>query len=76
MDPNMMILAENMAKHYVSVLYRIKLKRKAYMPQWLAMKVQDRQDMIEAFGIILGKADEESLKEAMTLKNPLEKPHL
>lgn len=61
-DPQLMMLAEKMAQHYISTLYRIKLKKKKYSKQWLAIKPTDRQDIIESFAVILSAADTEEQK--------------
>jgi hypothetical protein len=71
MDPNLRMLAEQMAKHYTATYFKIKLSKKQHAKQWISLSQDERQTLIETFMVILGQADDEALKEATTVKNPL-----
>lgn len=65
-----MVLAEKMAQHYQSTLYRIRLGKKKHTKQWLAIPKEERQDMIETFAVILGKAGDAQLDDATNVSRP------
>lgn len=70
MDPNMLMLAEKMAEHYQNTLKKIRLAKKKHTPDWRVLPKDVKQDMIEAFYVILGKADDIAREDAVKATNP------
>lgn len=71
MDPNQMMLAEQMATHYQNTLKKIRLSKKRYTPDWRVLPKQTKQEMIQTFYVILSQADDIALEEATTAANPM-----
>lgn len=71
MDPNQLMLAEQMAQHYQNTLKKIRLGKKRHTVDWRALPKDVKQDMIETFYVILGAADDEALEQSTQLRNPL-----
>lgn len=71
MEPNLLALAETMAQHYHNTLRKIKLTKGKRCARWEQIGKKERQDMIEAFAVVLGRAGDQELDEAMQTKNYL-----
>ncbi len=78
MDPALLQAAELMATHYINTRYQIRLARirkgetkKAPYRTWATTDKDEKQELIQAFAVILQMAGDEELKAATTPNNLL-----
>lgn len=73
-NPNEIMLAEQLAMHYQDTMYRIKKAKGEHWVNWHLTPTKKRQDMIEAFRIILAEANIAEAEDNQALRRPLKKP--